>query len=65
MASIPSTPTKLPPIIVDALGDAALILDVGTGEGQVARELAAVGPTVVGIDPIWAWLPRLRSVAGE
>lgn len=41
------------PLIVGAAGGPGRTLDLGTGEGQVGRELAATGSVVVGIDPIW------------
>lgn len=39
------------PMAVAEVGGAGRILDVGCGEGQVARSLAASGADVVGIDP--------------
>jgi SAM-dependent methyltransferase len=40
------------PIVASALGDRTHVLDVGTGEGQLARHLRAVGvDRVTGIDP--------------
>jgi ubiquinone/menaquinone biosynthesis C-methylase UbiE len=38
----------------DRIGPSARILDVGTGEGQVARALRSGGADVIGIDPISA-----------
>lgn len=38
------------PLVVDALGASERILDLGTGEGQVARPLVKSGAEVVGID---------------
>jgi ubiquinone/menaquinone biosynthesis C-methylase UbiE len=45
------------PMAAEHLAGATRVLDVGTGEGQVAR-LAAAGAatTVVGVDPTWAQL---------
>lgn len=50
----PEYTEQIVPLIVDALNDRRSILDVGTGEGQVARALVDAGDTsrsVVGIDP--------------
>ncbi len=41
------------PMAIEALQGARRILDVGTGEGQIARVAAAAGATVVGVDPTW------------
>jgi len=48
----PEYTEQIIPIIVSQLADRGRILDVGTGEGQVARALRAEGADVVGIDPI-------------
>ncbi len=42
------------PLIVASLGDAPTVVDIGTGEGQAARALAACGANVWGIDPMAA-----------
>ncbi|MDA3041160.1 MAG: class I SAM-dependent methyltransferase [Actinomycetota bacterium] len=39
------------PLILDELRGFPVILDVGTGEGQVARALTETGSRVIGIDP--------------
>jgi SAM-dependent methyltransferase len=46
------------------LGEARRVLDVGTGEGQVARLAAARGAAVVGVDPSVAQLQVARERAG-
>ena len=43
----------------------ARVLDVGTGEGQVARLGVKAGAAVVGLDPPGTNSPRPRSVAGD
>ncbi|MEM9132220.1 MAG: class I SAM-dependent methyltransferase [Actinomycetota bacterium] len=48
----PEYTEQIVPVIVDAVGGAGLVVDIGTGEGQVARALAASGSEVVGFDPI-------------
>jgi SAM-dependent methyltransferase len=47
------------------LAGASSVLDVGTGEGQVARLAARGGATrVVGVDPTWAQVEVARRRAG-
>lgn len=41
------------PLAASELSGAKAILDVGCGDGQIARMMAAVGATVVGVDPTW------------
>ncbi len=60
----PEYTDQIIPIIVEALRDSSLVLDVGTGEGQIARELAAAGPTVVGLDPIWGQVAEAEKRGG-
>ncbi|MDP9386560.1 MAG: class I SAM-dependent methyltransferase [Actinomycetota bacterium] len=56
------------PLAGEHLAGATRVLDVGTGEGQVARLAAAGAPsgasTVVGIDPTWAQLAVAKERAG-
>lgn len=47
---------QIVPLVVDLLGGCERVVDVGTGEGQLARVLAAEGVDVVGIDPTAAQL---------
>jgi SAM-dependent methyltransferase len=42
------------PLAAAHLAGARRVLDVGTGEGQVARLAAGAGADVVGVDPTWA-----------
>jgi SAM-dependent methyltransferase len=49
------------PLVVGHLRGAQRILDVGCGEGQVARRLAAEGARVVGIDPAAAQIGAAQS----
>jgi SAM-dependent methyltransferase len=61
----PEYEEQILPLAVDAVGPARRVLEVGTGEGQVARRLAAAGvPTVVGLDPTVAQITEARRRAG-
>jgi SAM-dependent methyltransferase len=52
------------PLAAEHLPGARRVLDVGTGEGQVARLAAAGAAAVVGIDPAWAQLTVATQRAG-
>ena len=53
------------PLAAEHLAGAHRVLDVGTGEGQVARLAARDGTaSVVGVDPTWAQLVAARGRAG-
>ncbi|HEV2369940.1 MAG TPA: class I SAM-dependent methyltransferase [Acidimicrobiales bacterium] len=52
------------PLAERYVAGAARVLDVGTGEGQVARLAAGVGSTVVGVDPSGAQLTVARARGG-
>ncbi len=60
----PEYTEQIIPLIVDRLGGARRVLDLGTGEGQVARALAAAGTTVVGIDPFAEQIRQAATRAG-
>jgi len=49
----PEYTEQILPMVRAAMPAGGVVVDVGCGEGQVARELAE-GRTVVGIDPAWA-----------
>src|SRR5690606_1834549 len=49
----PEYEEQILPIAAAELGDARTILDIGCGDGQISRMMAAVGATVVGVDPTW------------
>lgn len=49
----PEYEEQILPIAAAELGDARTIIDIGCGDGQIARMMAAVGATVVGVDPTW------------
>ncbi len=53
------------PIVAETLGGATRVLDIGTGEGQLARHLMEAGVrTAVGIDPSEAQTHVARERAG-
>jgi len=49
------------PLAASELAGRERVLDIGCGDGQIARRLVAAGSTVTGIDPTWNQV----SVAGE
>ena len=53
------------PLTLAALVGAERILDIGTGEGQIARRAARAGAEVVGIDPTLAQLRVAVSRGGQ
>ena len=53
------------PMVAEHLAGAVDVLDVGTGDGQVARVAVAGGAArVVGVDPAWAQLTVARRRGG-
>ncbi len=60
----PEYTEQILPLIVEGLAGRSRVLDVGAGEGQVARELAAAGATVVGVDPIRSQVELAVTRAG-
>jgi SAM-dependent methyltransferase len=52
------------PLVARHLHDARRVLDIGCGEGQVARHLAAHGVEVVGLDPTPAQVTVASDRAG-
>ncbi len=49
----PEYEEQILPLAAEALMGSERILDIGTGEGQIARLMARRGSTVVGLDPTW------------
>ncbi len=49
----PEYEEQILPLAAAELADAATLLDIGCGDGQIARMMAAGGASVVGIDPTW------------
>ena len=60
----PEYTEQILPLIVGSIGGSGTVLDVGTGEGQVARELVAAGCCVIGFDPITAQLETAAKRRG-
>jgi SAM-dependent methyltransferase len=60
----PEYEEQLLPLVDEYLAGATRVLDVGCGEGQVARRVAQLGADVVGIDPTVAQLEVARRRAG-
>jgi SAM-dependent methyltransferase len=61
----PEYEEQILPLAAEELTGAGTVLDVGCGEGQVARLAVAGGAaTVVGIDPTWNQLVVARQRAG-
>jgi SAM-dependent methyltransferase len=52
------------PLVVEHLRGTPRVLDVGCGEGQVARQLAAAGVDVIGFDPSGAQIARAQERGG-
>ncbi len=48
----PEYTEQIIPLVVNGLAGCKRILDVGTGEGQIARRLAEAGSSVTGVDPV-------------
>lgn len=57
----PEYTEQILPVIRASMASCATVLDIGTGEGQVARMLAANGHTVIGADPVGAQIDEARS----
>ena len=60
----PEYEEQILPLVDVHLGDCRRVLDVGCGEGQAARRLAARGVDVVGLDPTRSQLALARERGG-
>ena len=60
----PEYEEQILPLVAEHLPGARCLLDVGTGEGQVARLASRLGMAVVGVDPTRGQLEAARSRAG-
>jgi len=60
----PEYTAQILPLVAHHLRGARRVLDVGCGEGQVARHVAGPGVEVVGIDPTMSQISAARDRAG-
>ena len=60
----PEYEDQILPLVAAHVRGARLVLDIGCGEGQVARRIASLGATVVGVDPTASQLSTARARAG-
>jgi SAM-dependent methyltransferase len=60
----PEYTEQILPLAEQWIGDRRHVLDVGTGEGQIARRLAARGAVVVGVDPTAAQIDEAARRGG-
>jgi SAM-dependent methyltransferase len=61
----PEYEEQMLPLAAEELAGATRVLDIGCGEGQIARLAARGGATtVVGVDPTWAQVDEARRRAG-
>lgn len=60
----PEYEEQIIPLALEELAGTGAVLDVGCGEGQIARALAATGCTVTGIDPTQRNLDVARERGG-
>ena len=60
----PEYEEQILPLAAEHLAGARRVLDVGTGDGQVARLASELGADVVGIDPTWNQVTVARERGG-
>jgi SAM-dependent methyltransferase len=60
----PEYTEQILPLAREWLAGYGLVLDLGCGEGQLARVVAAAGATIVGVDPTGAQLVTARERGG-
>ena len=60
----PEYEDQILPLVAQHIGNARCVLDIGCGEGHVARHLARLGSEVIGVDPIASQVGTARDRAG-
>ncbi len=60
----PEYTEQIIPLVTDGLEGAARVLDIGAGEGQVARKLGRRGRLVIGVDPVRAQVDEASRRGG-
>jgi SAM-dependent methyltransferase len=60
----PEYEEQILPLAAAALDGATRVLDVGCGEGQIARRASGARDAVVGVDPAWAQISVARQRGG-
>ena len=60
----PEYTEQIIPIVLQLLAGRDRVLDIGSGEGQIARALARTGADVVGLDPTMPQMRTARERAG-
>jgi SAM-dependent methyltransferase len=60
----PEYEEQILPIAAAELAGAGRVLDIGCGDGQISRLLAAAGARVIGVDPTWNQISVARQRGG-
>jgi SAM-dependent methyltransferase len=60
----PEYTEQILPLVAHHLAGAGRVLDIGCGEGQIARRVADAGAAVVGLDPAWSQVTEARERGG-
>jgi SAM-dependent methyltransferase len=60
----PEYEEQIIPLCLEHLAGGRRMLDVGTGEGQMARAAVKAGLQVVGVDPTWGQVTEAQARAG-